>query len=49
MWPPGASVSCYRRASVFGQTDQTMTLELVGAAGDAWRALPEQFSLPDTP
>jgi hypothetical protein len=27
-----------------------MTLELIGdAAGDAWRALPEQFSLPDTP
>ena len=36
--------------SVFGQTDQTMTLELVGeAAGYVWRALPEQFSQPDTP
>ncbi len=36
--------------SVFAQTDQTMTLELIGeSAAGAWRALPGQFSSPDTP
>jgi hypothetical protein len=48
--PQAQSFPAIAALSVFGQTDQTMTLELIGdAAGDAWRALPAQFPSPETP